>query len=182
MTSQITKIRSESPDAILLWAAGAEAATVLKNNASLGGSDPLPVWGGPGNARIELIEGAGAAADGFTFSAGKILLPEAYGEGTEEYAVATGFIERFTDAYSTPPDIFAGHAYDAFHIIIEAMKRLDEGFTSAELRDEIERTEGLIGVGGVFTFGPDDHNGLSASDMTLYRVRDGKWTLAEEAK
>lgn len=182
MTSQITKIRSVAPDVLLMWAAGAEAATVLKNNAALGGAEPLPAWGGPGNARIELIEGAGPAAEGFTFSAGKILLPEAYGKDSEEYAVATDFIDRFTANYSTPPDIFAGHAYDAFHIIIEAMKRLDEGFTPAELRDEIERTSGLIGVGGVFTFTPEDHNGLSESDMTLYRIQDGEWTLAGEAR
>jgi len=182
MTSQITKIRSEEPDALLMWAAGAEAATILKNNASLGADTPLPVWGGPGNARIELLEGAGEAAEGFTFAAGKILLPEAYGEDTEEYAVATSFIDRFTEEYGTPPDIFAGHAYDAFHIVIEAMKRLPADFTPADLRDEIERTEGFVGIGGVFTFNETDHNGLSESDLTLCRVEGGEWTLAGEAR
>jgi hypothetical protein len=39
-----------------MWAAGAEAATILKNNDSLGGDSPLPAWGGPGNARVELLD------------------------------------------------------------------------------------------------------------------------------
>jgi branched-chain amino acid transport system substrate-binding protein len=182
MTSQITKIRAENPDALLMWAAGAEAATILKNNASLGGDSPLPAWGGPGNARVELLDGAGPAAEGFTFSAGHVLIPSSYGEGTEPFDVATSFIDRYNAEYDIAPDIFAGHAYDAFHIIIEAMKRLPEGFTPEELRDEIERTEGFIGIGGTFTFSETDHNGLSESDLTLYRVEGGEWTLAEEAR
>ena len=182
MTSQITKIRAANPDALLMWAAGAEAATVLKNNASLGGDDPLPVYGGPGNGRVELLEGAGDAAEGFIFSAGKILIPEAYGVGTEGYEVTTSFIDRFTERWGLGPDIFAGHAYDGIHIIVEAMKRLPADFTSADLRDEIEGTSGFVGAGGTFTFSPTDHNGMSEDDLTMYRVEDGAWVLAGEAR
>ena len=39
-----------------------------------------------------------------------------------------------------PPSTFAGHAYDALHIIVEAMMTLDEDFTPEELRDAIEAT------------------------------------------
>lgn len=182
MTTQLTKIRAENPDALLLWAAGAEAATVMKNNAAIGGDSPLPVYGGPGNGRIELIEGAAEAAEGFTFSAGKILVPEAYGVGSEEYEVTTDFIDRFTERYGVGPDIFAGHAYDGIHLIIDAMKRLTPDFTPEDLRDEIERTNGFIGAGGTFSFSPTDHNGLSEGDLTMYRVEDGAWVLAGEAR
>jgi branched-chain amino acid transport system substrate-binding protein len=54
MTRQLTKIRGADPDAILMWAAGAEAATLLKNHESLIGMDDCrfrstglpatPVW------------------------------------------------------------------------------------------------------------------------------------------
>jgi branched-chain amino acid transport system substrate-binding protein len=182
MTSQITKISAANPDALLLWAAGAEAATVLKNNAALGGDSPLQVYGGPGNGRIELLEGAGDAAEGFTFSAGKILIPEAYGVGSEGYEVTTDFIDRFTERYGVGPDIFAGHAYDGIHLIVDAMKRLPEDFTPEDLRDEIEKTSGFVGAGGTFTFSPTDHNGLSEDDLTMYRVEDGVWVLAGEAR
>jgi len=70
---------------------------------------------------------------------------------------------------------------------VEAMKKgafdfLPKPFTPEELRDEIERTEDFIGIGGTFTFSETDHNGLSESDLTLYRVEGGEWTLAEEAR
>ncbi|MBW6468096.1 MAG: ABC transporter substrate-binding protein [Anaerosomatales bacterium] len=182
MTPQITKIRAAGPDALLMWAAGAEAATVLKNNAALGGDSPLSVYGGPGNGRIELIQGAGDAAEGFTFSAGKILVPEAYGVGSDEYEVTTSFIDRFTERFGVGPDIFAGHAYDGIYLIVDAMKRLPEGFTPEDLRDEIERTDGFIGAGGTFTFGPTDHNGLSEDDLTMYRIENGEWVLVGQAR
>jgi branched-chain amino acid transport system substrate-binding protein len=50
------------------------------------------------------------------------------------------------------------------------------------LRDEIEATTGFVGIGGTFTFLPDDHNGLTENDLVMYRIVDGEWTLAEEAQ
>lgn len=182
MTPQLTKIRAESPDAVLMWAAGAEAATIMKNNAALGAGEPMRFFGAPGNARREFVEGSGEAAEGFVFAAGHILVPETYGVGTEAYEVATGFIERYEARWNEPPDIFAGHAYDAIHIIVEAMRRLPAGFDTVDLRDEIEATSGLVSVGGTFTFSPTDHNGMSESDLTMYVIEGGEWVPLEEVR
>jgi branched-chain amino acid transport system substrate-binding protein len=59
------------------------------------------------------------------------------------------------------------------------MKTLDEEFTAAELRDAIEATNGLVAVGGTFTFSPEDHNGMTEDDLVLYEVTGGEWTLVE---
>ncbi|MBS3957010.1 MAG: ABC transporter substrate-binding protein [Clostridiales bacterium] len=177
MTSQLTKIMGSDAEAVVLWNAGAEAATVAKNMATLGFE--IPLFGSHGNARVEFIDGAGAAAEGFRFAAGKVLVPEAYGEGTPEYEVATDFIERYTERFGKAPDTFAGHAYDALHLIVEAMKRLPEGFSASDLRDEIEATDGFVGIGGTFTFSPTDHNGMSEENLVMYQIKDGAWTLAE---
>jgi branched-chain amino acid transport system substrate-binding protein len=177
MTGQLTKIKSSGAEAVLMWTAGREAATVAKNAVTL--NLGIPLIGSHGNARVEFIEGAGDSAEDFVFAAGKILIPEAYGEDSEEYAVATDFIERYTERFGMAPDTFAGHAYDALHIIVEAMERLDEDFTAEELRDEIENTSGFVGIGGVFTFTPTDHNGLTDDDLVMYRVTGGQWALEE---
>lgn len=177
MTGQLTKIKSSGAEAVLMWTAGREAATVVKNAQTL--DLGIPLVGSHGNARVEFIEGAGDAAEGFVFAAGKILMPEAYGEDSEEYAVATDFIERYSDRFGTAPDTFAGHAYDALHIIVAAIERLDGDFTPEELRDEIENTSGFIGIGGAYTFSPTDHNGLAHDDLVMYRVSGGRWVLEE---
>ncbi len=177
MTTQLTKIRSSGAEVLLMWTAGREASTVVKSLDQLGMD--IPVYGGPGIARKEFIEGAGASADGVRFAAGKILVPSAYGEGTDAFGIATDFVSRYEESYGQSPDIFAGHAYDAFNLIVEAMKRLPEEFSPADLRDEIEKTSGFVGVGGTFTFSETDHNGIAAQDLVMYEIVNGEWKLAE---
>lgn len=190
MTAQLTKIKASDAQALIMWSAGSEAATILKNAADLELAKDMAedgtggiLIGTPGNARKELIEGAGAAANGFLFSAGRILLPESYGTDSEAYKVATDFKERYEAEYGTAPDIFAGHAYDALHIVADALSRMPEGdIDPVALRDEIEKTSGMIGIGGTFTYTAEDHNGLSEKDLVMYRIENGAWTLAEEGQ
>ncbi len=175
MTAQLTSIRAAEPDVVLVWNAGKEAAIVAKNMRQLNMAQPL--YGGSGIARVEFIQGAGAAAEGVRLGTGKILVPEAYGVGTEEYGVAKSFIDRYTEKYGVAPDIFAGHAYDAIGLIADALGRIDGDVTPSALRDALESTQGWIGIGGVFTYTPTDHNGLSEKDMVLYRIENGTWQL-----
>ncbi|MBE0476715.1 MAG: ABC transporter substrate-binding protein [Coriobacteriia bacterium] len=177
LSGQLTKIKGSDAEAVLMWSAGKEAALVATGMKQLGMT--IPLYGCHGNARKEFIAGAGEAAEDFMFAAGKVLIPEAYGTGSEGYAVATDFIERYTERYGDAPSTFAGHAYDALYLTVEAMRRLDEGFTPADLRDEIEATSGFVGIGGTFTFSPTDHNGMTEDDLVMYRVENGEWKLAE---
>ncbi|MGB4592664.1 MAG: ABC transporter substrate-binding protein [Coriobacteriia bacterium] len=177
MTAQLTKIKGASPDAVLMWNAGKEAAIVAKNMKQLGMEQPL--YGSPGNGRKEFIDGAGDAGEGFRFAAGKVLVPEAYEKDSTAYQVATDFISRYTDKWGTAPDIFAGHAYDAFLVVTDGLSRVDGEVTPAALRDAIERTSGLVGVGGTFNYSAKDHNGLTTDELVIYRVEGGTWVLDE---
>ncbi len=177
MTAQLTKIKNSDAQAIVMWTAGKEAAIIAKNAEDLG--IDLPIYGSHGIARREFIDGAGEAANGVRFAAGKILVPEAYGEGTEAYTLATGFIDEYTQAYGEEPNTFAGHAYDALYLVVEAAKRIDGDITPEALRDEIESTAGFVGIGGTFTFSPEDHNGMTQDDLTMYEISGGDWTLAQ---
>lgn len=177
MSAQLTKIKNSDAEAIVFWTAGAEAAIIAKNAKDLG--IDLPLFGSHGIARREFIEGAGDAAEGVRFAAGKVLIPEAYGEGTEAYTVATEFIDRYTEAYGEAPSTFAGHAYDALYLIVEAARRIEGEITPEALRDEIEKTSGWVGIGGTFTFSPQDHNGMTVDDLTMYEISGGDWKLAQ---
>ncbi len=177
MTAQLTKIKNSDAQAIVMWTAGAEAATIAKNAKDLG--IELPIYASHGIARREFIEGAGDAAEGIKLAAGKILLPEAYGEDTEAYTVATDFIDRYQQAYGEAPSTFAGYAYDALHLTVDAAKRVQGDLTPAALRDEIEKTSGFVGTGGTFTFSAEDHNGLTSDDLTMYEIVNGDWKQAQ---
>jgi branched-chain amino acid transport system substrate-binding protein len=177
MAAQLTNIKSSEAEAIVMWTAGKEAATVLKNARDLGVT--LPIYGSHGNARVEFIDGSGDAAEGVRFAAGKILLPEAYGVGSEAYNVATDFIARYETRFGQAPSTFAGHAYDALYLIVEAAKQIDGDVTAEALASGLESVQGFVGIGGTFNMSPQDHNGLSASDLTMYEVRNGAWVIAE---
>jgi branched-chain amino acid transport system substrate-binding protein len=178
MTAQLTNIKNSGAQAVVMWTAGKEAATVVQNAKQLGLM--IPIYGSHGNARLEFAKGAGAAADGFRFAAGHVLMPETYGKDTEEYKTATTFIDNYTAAYGQPPSTFAGHAYDALYLLVNAAKSISGEITPAALRDAVEKTSGYPGIGGVFTMSAKDHSGLTAKDLTMYEVKGGTWTLAPQ--
>lgn len=175
MTGQLTVIRASGAEVVLMYSSVAASAIVPKNMRQL--NMDIPLVCSHGNAKQEFIDTAGDAANGVVCFAGKVLAPETYGVDSEQYTVATGFVDRFTKAYGVAPDHYAGHAYDGLAIVVEAMKRLPEGFSAADLRDQIEKTNGLPGIGGVFTFSPTDHNGMTKEDIVRYRAQGGKWVL-----
>lgn len=178
MTAQMTVIKGGAPDVVLMWSSVAASAIVPKNMGQL--NMTTPIVGSHGIASQAFVTGAGASAEGITMFAGKILAPEAYGKDSEGYKVATGFIDRYTTAYGkAPSSTFAGHAYDGLYLVVEAMKRLPEGFTAAQLRDEIEKTKDWQGIGGKFTFSATDHNGMTKSDLVRYVAQGGAWVLAK---
>ena len=177
MTAQLTKIKNSDAQAIVMWTAGKEAAIIAKNAKDLG--IELPVYGSHGIARREFIEGAGDAAEGVKFAAGKILIPDAYGKGSEAFTVATKFVDRYQAAYGEAPSTFAGHAYDALYLIVQAAQRIDGDVTPAALRDEIENTAAFVGIGGTFNMSAEDHNGLTENDLTMYEISNGDWKLVQ---
>jgi branched-chain amino acid transport system substrate-binding protein len=177
MTGQLTVIKSAGADVVLMWSSVAASSIVPKNMSQLNLGIPLVC--SHGVAKQEFIDGAGAAGEGVIAFAGKVLAPETYGVGTPGHEAATSFVERYTEAYGVAPDHFAGHAYDGLYLVVEALNRLDEGFTPTDLRDEIEATSGFPGIGGTFTFSATDHNGMTSDDIVMYRIENGKWVLAE---
>jgi branched-chain amino acid transport system substrate-binding protein len=177
VTAQLTKIKTTDAETVLLWTAGKEGAIAVKNAGDLGIT--LPFFGGSGQARTEFVDGAGAAAEGFVFGTGKSLIPSNWGKDTEEYTVVSDFAARYEKAYGEAPDIFAGHAFDAVTLVADALSRAGDAPDSAALRDALEKTDGVVGFGGTFTFSADDHNGLTEEDLALYKIKGGKWVLAQ---
>jgi branched-chain amino acid transport system substrate-binding protein len=177
MSAQVTRIKGKGPTALLLWTAGKEAATIVKSAKDLGVSAPM--FGGSGQAKTEFISGAGAAAEGFVFGTGRSLIPENWPSDSAVYGAVSDFSTRYKDAYGESPDIFAGHAFDAVTIIADALERAGADATPASLRDAIEQTKEVPGFGGLFTYGPTNHNGLTKSDLALYKIEGGKWVTAE---
>ena len=76
---------------------------------------------------------------------------------------------------------FGGHAYDGLMILVQAMQRAKSG-DKAKVRDEIEKTKGYVGTGGIVNMSPTDHMGLDLSAFRMLEIKNGDWALGADAK
>ncbi len=63
-------------------------------------------------------------------------------------------------------------------ILVEAIKRAGSP-DKAKVRDEIEKTKGFIGTGGVVNMSPTDHMGLDLTAFRMLEIKNGDWTLVQ---
>ena len=110
--AQLTKIKSQTPDAIVCSALAEEAANIILQARNLGITAPFV--GGNGFNSAKLFEIAKTAADN-TIMGG----PWA-AESTSVRNKA--FVAAYTKKYGVEPDQFAAQGYDALYIVAEALK------------------------------------------------------------
>lgn len=179
MDTHLTNIMTSNPEVVVVWGTNPGPAKIAKRMKDKGIA--IPYVGSHGIANQAFIELAGDAANGVVFPAGKMLIYEKVLEpGSEEYEFIKEFADAYFEEYGEQINTFAGHGWDAILIITEALKRGGADMTPAELRDEIEATEGLVGTAGIFTYTAEDHNGLTPDDLTMVEIMDSKWEPSAE--
>ena len=89
------------------------------------------------------------------------------------------YTKRYQEKTGQPVSTFGGHAYDGLMILVEAMQRA-KSIDRAKIRDEIEKTKGYIGTGGIVNMSSTDHMGLDLSAFRLLEIKNSEWTLVPE--
>ena len=175
MTAQLTKIKSAGPDAVICWGTNPGPAVVSKNAQQLGLS--IPIYQSHGVASPKFIELAGESAEGTLLPTGKILVHELLPDTDPQKAVLADYAKNYTAAFKQPVSGFGGYAYDAVHILAKALK--GTGGDKEKLRKNIETIKGHAGVSGVFSFSPEEHNGLAPDAFVMVRIQKGAWELVK---
>jgi len=176
MTAQLTKIRNSGAQAILNFGFGTGPAIVTKNVRQLG--IELPLYQSHGVASKKYIELAGEAAEGVRLPAAALLVPEKLADKDPQKPVLLAYQAKYQAAHGDV-STFGGHAYDAFFIATEAIKRA--GTTDkAKVRDEIEKTQGFPGTAGIFNLGPTDHMGLGLDAFKMLQICRADWVIVDE--
>jgi branched-chain amino acid transport system substrate-binding protein len=174
--AQLTKIKAANPDAIVCSCLAEEAANIIVQTRSLGMKQPF--IGGNGFNSPKLFEIAKDAADntvmGSPWSA-------------ENQAPANkNFIAAYKAKFNADPDQFAAQAYDAMHIVADALKKvklsgnLDKDRVA--LRDALPEVK-LDGATGKFAFRrAKDKSGKDAGydaqqDAIVNIAKGGKFVL-----
>lgn len=178
MSTQLTRIKATEAEAVVCWGVGKAPALLAKNMYQLGMEIPLFQSSGVANERF--IEVAGDAANGVIMPAAKLIVLDQLPEDEPQLEALKEYQDMFVEEYGREPDHYGGHAWDALHIIKQAVERAGADADSAAIRDEIEKTEEFVGIGGIFTYAPDDHYGLSPDAFAMVQIKDGDWALLEE--
>ncbi len=175
MTTQLTKIRDTDAQAILNFGFGTGPAIVTKNVRQLG--IDLPLYQSHGVASKKYIGLAGDAAEGVRLPAAALLVADKLPDSDPQKPVLLAYKSKYEAAHGDV-STFGGHAYDGLMIAVEAVQRAN-GSDKAKVRDEIERTQGFIGTGGVFSMSAEDHLGLGLDAFKMLEIRNGDWTIVE---
>lgn len=177
MTAQLTKIKgTPGVQAVMNCGFGQGPAVVTKNYRQLGLTQPF--YQSHGVASKEFIKLSGGAAEGVRLPAAALLVADILPDNDPQKPVVVSYSQEYTARYKSDVSTFGGHAYDALMIAVEAIKRA--GSTDkAKVRDEIEKTKGLMGTGGLFNMSPTDHMGLDLTAFRMLEVRNGDWTLVK---
>lgn len=175
MTPQLTKIRAAKPDAIVCWGTNPGPAVVTRNIKQLAIKTPL--YQSHGVASKKFIELAGAAAaEGVALPAGKLAVYDILPKKDPQVKLLREYDLAYRKRFKTEASTFGGYAYDGYRLVLEAIRT--SGATPDKIRGGLERTRKMVGVSGVFTLSPSDHNGLDLSAFEMVRVSRGDWILA----
>jgi branched-chain amino acid transport system substrate-binding protein len=177
MTAQVTRIKGKNPEAVICWGTNPGPATVARNMQTLGLDVPLLQSHGVANAKF--IELAGDAANGVMLPAGRLIVESEIAADDKQKEVLSRYATDYTAKSGKPVDTFGGHAFDAFHILCDAIAAAGNT-EAAAVRDAIEATKEFVGTAGIFTYTPEDHNGLTKDAFVWVKIVDGKWKLAED--
>ena len=174
-TTQLTKIKSAGPDAIVCWGTNPGPAVVAKNVKQL--KIDIPLYQSHGVASPKFIELAGDAAEGIILPTGKILVTGLLGADDPQKKILEDYQTDYSSKFKGNVSGFGGYAFDAMNLLTGALK--GSGGDKAKIRQALEDTRGHIGATGEFSFSAEDHNGLSPSAFVMVEIKNGTWKLIQ---
>jgi branched-chain amino acid transport system substrate-binding protein len=175
MTPQLTNIKNKADiQGVVNSDFGQGPAIVTRNYLQLGIS--VPLYESHGVASKSYIDLAGPAAEGVRLPAAALLVAEKLPDTDPQKPVVVAYKQAYEKATGQPVSTFGGHAYDGLFIVLEAIKRAG-GTDPMKIRDEIEKTKGFVGTGGVVNMSSTDHLGLNLSAFRMLEIKHGDWTL-----
>ncbi len=161
-TALVTDLHAERPDLLFFGEDAVEGAQMLLDVRGAGLE--TPVLGGNGLNSSQLVQIAGAAAEGATYVA---VTPP---------LVDQGFAEAYEASSGLPPGPYAPLVYDATILLLDALERniAAEGRPSRSgVIEALSETDKYQGVTGAISF--DETGQAQARAVYVYQIVDGQY-------
>jgi len=172
LSALVAKLKADPAiQAVINWSVVPAQAIIAKNMRQAGWQVPLFQSHGFGN--IKYAEAAGAAAEGIIFPCGRLLIVDSLAANDPQKALLVQYKAEYEARYKEDASAFGGYGFDAINMVVAAIKK--GGNDRAKVRDAVEGLTKFPGVGGIFSFTPQDHNGLDIDSFAMLTVKDGKF-------
>ncbi|TDA70074.1 MAG: hypothetical protein D9V47_03435 [Clostridia bacterium] len=178
--AQLARLKSSRAQVVITWATGEPVAMVSRQMVEMGWDVPLFVT--YGNSSRQFLKLVGAKSPVITMGA-KIMVVDELPDSDPMKPVIKEYVEWHQAKYGEPPaGLTDGLGYDAFNIMLDAIKRTGKGPEELKadrevLRSAIENTKNLVGLNGIFNITPEDHIGTSPDDLIPMRIENGQWVV-----
>lgn len=177
LTTQLTRIRGTSAQAIVCWTVTPAGVVFLKNAQQLGLKQMLVH--GFGFVAERYMQLAGDAADGLLLTSLKFPVAEQLPESDPIKATILDYKARYRAKFNEETDVYGGQAWDGMGMVAHAIAR-GGGSERGKIRTGLEEhVRDYKGVGGVFQFSPQKHWGLAKHDVVMIEWRQGKFRLVD---
>jgi branched-chain amino acid transport system substrate-binding protein len=176
MTTQVTNLARANPDAIICWGTNPGPARIAATMYDM--KLKIPLLQSHGVANRKFIELAGPGAEGVVLPAGRLIVADQIPASNPQKKALLAYARAYKARFGQPADTFGGHASDAIQLVVKALRAV--GPDRAKIRDYIEKTKGFVGIGGIFNFSRQDHNGLTGDAFVMVRIENGQWKLISE--
>jgi len=177
---QTLKLIAAKPDAVFIAATGGPA--VLPQASLLEKGYKGKVYQTHGVATNDFIKLGGKAVEGTLMAGGPMLVADDLPAGNPIKAVAQGYIKAYEAKYGAGTmSTFGANTFDAGLLlqkaVPQALKAGAPGSAAfrAALRDALEHSREVVGVQGVFTMTPANHNGMDQRARVMMTVKQGRW-------
>ncbi len=166
---QLTQIKSQNPDAIVVSALVEEASGIVSQARKLDIPKTVPIIGGNGFNSPGLMKNAGEAAEG-------VIVGAAW-NASAATALNRKFVEAFSSRFGSMPDQFAAQAYAGVYIAYQAISKASSPDDHKSIRDALVQIKGMNTVLGTFSFTA----GRDADYVPVVQVvKDGKFAVFGE--
>ncbi len=173
LTPQLTRIKARNPQALINWSIVPAQGLIAGQVEQIDLDVQLYQSHGFGNKGY--IQ---PAAEGVLFPAGRLLVVGDVDPSHVQYDVLTTFKQDYEAEFGEEVSTFAGHAYDALWMIINAVKAQGSADRDA-IRNGMEATSNFVGTAGVFNMSPSDHCGLTDEAFAMVTVSGQEFRLAD---
>lgn len=178
VTTQLSKIKSSNPQAVVVWTTGTPLGTVLKGMQELG-MDSLPTMTTNGNASYAELQRLSSELPSHLYFPGAPFMAGAQNLTGQTKTQVQAFDSTMQAAGQKVPDEGDALAWDPGLILVSALRKLGVNATASQIHSYIDSLTSFPGINGTYNF--TDPSIPDNRGLTLSSVYVAQWNKSQDA-